>query len=127
MSNQDYIFGLAAFDINGNEFDSMNGIKISWFLGANTEIAKFQVSNEISVQIIPSSIDRKSAACLGWVKSRVVKSGRRFWATLYRTYWAVTGKKIPKIRNDANEYKIYANSDLNFHVFFKDATYKNSY
>ena len=43
MSNQDYIFGLAAFDINGNEFNSIDGIHISWFLGADKEIAKFQV------------------------------------------------------------------------------------
>ena len=36
--------GLSAFDADGNEFDTMDGVQINWFIGAQRDIAEFRVS-----------------------------------------------------------------------------------
>ena len=37
-------FGVAAFDKDGNELDTLDGVQLGWFIGAKKEVAKFQGS-----------------------------------------------------------------------------------
>ena len=36
-------FALAAFDSSDNEFDTLNGLTVAWFIGADRDIARFEV------------------------------------------------------------------------------------
>ena len=36
-------FGLAAFDEEGNEFDTLDGVQIAWFIGSDKDIAEIKV------------------------------------------------------------------------------------
>lgn len=35
-------FGVAAYDAEGNEFDTLDGVQLSWYVGAHKDIAKFE-------------------------------------------------------------------------------------
>ena len=35
------MFGVAAYDAEDNEFDSLDGVKLSWFVGAQRDIVSF--------------------------------------------------------------------------------------
>jgi hypothetical protein len=37
------MFGLVAYDADGNEFDTLDGVNITWFIGADSDIAKIEV------------------------------------------------------------------------------------
>merc|ERR550532_723815 len=38
------MFGVGAYDADGNELDTLDGVQLAWFIGAKREIAKFHGS-----------------------------------------------------------------------------------
>ena len=45
-------FGLAAFDALGNEFDTLDGVQLAWFIGSDKEIAEIQAG--FRQEMVPS-------------------------------------------------------------------------
>jgi hypothetical protein len=37
-------FGLAAYDRQGNEFDTLDGVQIAWFIGSSKDVAEIKAS-----------------------------------------------------------------------------------
>jgi len=58
-------FGVAAYDKDGNEFDTLDGVQLSWFVGAKKDVAKFQDSQTGPiVHLEPMSAGKGAVICL---------------------------------------------------------------
>jgi len=58
-------FGVAAYDKDGNEFDTLDGVQLGWFVGAKKDVAKFQGSQTGPiVQLEPLSAGKGAVICL---------------------------------------------------------------
>ena len=62
-------FGVVGYDIDGNEFDTLDGIQISWYIGSKRTIAEFQQQSDVNNQgpvskLIPTGAGKGSVIAL---------------------------------------------------------------
>eukprot|EP00090_Calanus_glacialis_P028282 TRINITY_DN45475_c0_g1_i1.p1 TRINITY_DN45475_c0_g1~~TRINITY_DN45475_c0_g1_i1.p1 ORF type:complete len:919 (-),score=251.02 TRINITY_DN45475_c0_g1_i1:238-2994(-) len=58
-------YGVAAYDKEGNEFDTLDGVQLGWFVGAKKDVARFQGSQTGPiVQLEPLSAGKGAVICL---------------------------------------------------------------
>jgi len=58
-------YGVAAYDKDGNEFDTLDGVQLGWFVGAKKDVAKFQgAQTGPIVQLEPLSAGKGAVICL---------------------------------------------------------------
>jgi len=58
-------YGVAAYDKEGNEFDTLDGVQLGWFVGAKKDVAKFQgAQTGPIVKLEPLSAGKGAVICL---------------------------------------------------------------